>query len=77
MPIIRVFASVERLAKTFTEGGLIKTSSVFRQFTVGFTDPCHEHVDFVDVGEGKEMADEKLKSNEYPPLTHSLTHSLF
>ncbi|KAF8534581.1 hypothetical protein BDD12DRAFT_895628 [Trichophaea hybrida] len=61
-PIIRVFASVERLAKTFTEGGLIKTSSVFRQFTVGFSDPCHEHVDFVDVGEGKEMADEKLKS---------------
>jgi hypothetical protein len=56
---------------------LIKTSSVFRQFTVGFTDPCHEHVDFVDVGEGKEMADEKLKSNEYPPLTHSLTPSLF
>lgn len=61
-PVIRVFASVERLAKTFVDGGLIKTSGIFRQFTVGFSDPCHEHVDFVDVGEGKEMADEKLKS---------------
>ncbi|KAI5819830.1 hypothetical protein BZA77DRAFT_303700 [Pyronema omphalodes] len=61
-PIIRVFASIDRLASTFTEGGLTKNPNVFRQFTIGFSDPCHEHVDFINVGGGKEMADEKLKS---------------
>jgi len=62
MPIIRAFANVEGLSRNLKFAGLIPSGSVFRDFTVGFTDPVREHVDFIDVGEGKELADEKIKS---------------
>jgi len=62
IPIIRVFANVEGLSRNLKFAGLIPSGNVFRDFTVGFTDPVREHVDFIDVGEGKELADEKIKS---------------
>jgi hypothetical protein len=55
----------------------------FREFTVGVSDACQEQIDFIDVGEGKEMADAKLKSLFYEiPLfgiktTAVKTNSLF
>jgi hypothetical protein len=71
MPIIRVFANVEGLSRNLKYGGLIPSGNVFRDFTIGFTDPVREHVDFIDVGEGKELADEKIKSFNFP-LPHHL-----
>lgn len=61
-PVIRIFANVEGLSRAMKTQGLIQTPSGFREFTVGVSDPCRELVDFIDVGEGKEMADTKLKS---------------
>jgi len=46
--------------------------TTFREFAQGFSDPRHEQIDFVDVGEGKEMADWKLKSI-YTPLHPRIT----
>ena len=66
-PIIRVFASIGRLAGVFAAGGLIASPGTFREFTLGFNDPSHEHIDFIDVGEGKEKADWKLNSELRPP----------
>jgi hypothetical protein len=61
-PVIRIYANVEGLSRALKTQGLIQNPSCFREFTVGVSDPRHEQIDFIDVGEGKEMADWKLRS---------------
>ena len=61
-PIIRVFANVEGLSRAMKTQQLTTNATSFREFAQGFSDPRHEQIDFIDVGEGKEMADWKLKS---------------
>jgi hypothetical protein len=55
-----VYANVEGLSRAMKTQGLVQN---FREFTVGVSDACQEQIDFIDVGEGKEMADTKLKSS--------------
>ncbi|KAK1978457.1 hypothetical protein LZ30DRAFT_728836 [Colletotrichum cereale] len=60
--VVRVFANLKGLAKTYTELGTILDPSVLYEFVRGFnmTNPMCE---FVDAGNGKECADEKMKGN--------------
>ncbi|KAI5799890.1 hypothetical protein EDC01DRAFT_523986 [Geopyxis carbonaria] len=61
-PHIRVYANIEGLARALKHANIIGSVNTLREFVVGFSDPCVEHCDFIDVGDGKEMADEKIKS---------------
>ncbi|KAK1624355.1 hypothetical protein BDP81DRAFT_437487 [Colletotrichum phormii] len=59
---VRVYANVKGLAKTYTEAGIIPHPSVLDEFIRGFN-MKNRMCDFVDAGNGKECADEKLKAN--------------
>ncbi|KXH29445.1 CCCH zinc finger DNA binding protein [Colletotrichum salicis] len=59
---VRVYANVKGLAKTYTEAGIIPHPSVLDEFIRGFN-MKNPMCDFVDAGNGKECADEKLKAN--------------
>ncbi|KAF8536753.1 hypothetical protein BDD12DRAFT_849652 [Trichophaea hybrida] len=60
-PIIRVFANVAGLSSIFVRAQWAKDTTVFRAFTIGFSDPFLGHLDFVDIGNGRDKAAEKLK----------------
>lgn len=58
---IKIYASVNKL------GNVMKTcnrTDDFRAFTIGVTRSA-PYVSFIDVGEGKEMADSKIKGKHY------------
>ncbi|KZL77892.1 CCCH zinc finger DNA binding protein, partial [Colletotrichum tofieldiae] len=60
--VVRVFANLKGLAKTYTEIGTIPDPSILYEFARGFN-MAHAMCDFVDAGNGKECADEKMKGN--------------
>ncbi|KZL72545.1 ccch zinc finger dna binding protein [Colletotrichum incanum] len=60
--VVRVFANLKGLAKTYTENGTIPDPSILYEFARGFN-MTHAMCDFVDAGNGKECADEKIKGN--------------
>ncbi|TQN71845.1 hypothetical protein CSHISOI_03716 [Colletotrichum shisoi] len=77
--VARVFANLEGLAMTYTEMGVIHDPDVFYEFVRGFN-MTNAMCDFVDAGNGKECADEKLKGDsgnpsrsEAPPKASTLT----
>ncbi|KAK6495331.1 hypothetical protein TWF481_003355 [Arthrobotrys musiformis] len=54
-----VFANLEGLSKTLVKSNVLKQGDL-QQFFMGFTQRL-EHVNFIDVGYGKEMADSKIR----------------
>ncbi|KAK6335556.1 hypothetical protein TWF696_002327 [Orbilia brochopaga] len=54
-----VFANLEGLSKTLVKANLLNPGDL-QQFFIGFTQRL-EHVNFIDVGYGKEMADSKIR----------------
>ncbi|EWC48405.1 hypothetical protein DRE_02174 [Drechslerella stenobrocha 248] len=54
-----VFANLDGLSKTLVKANLINPGDL-QQFFIGFTQRL-EHVNFIDVGYGKEMADSKIR----------------
>ncbi|WQF80702.1 hypothetical protein CDEST_05716 [Colletotrichum destructivum] len=60
--VVRVFANLKGLAMTYTEMGTIHNPDVLYEFVRGFN-MTNAMCDFVDAGNGKECADEKLKAN--------------
>lgn len=58
--VIRVFANVGGLSRALKRSGAVPDLGTVREFTIGFTQ-AHNHTNFIDVGHGKEGADEKLK----------------
>ncbi|KAJ0166651.1 hypothetical protein CTA2_6440 [Colletotrichum tanaceti] len=60
--VVRVFANLKGLAATYAETGTIRDPGVFCEFVRGFN-MTSAMCDFVDAGNGKECADEKLKAN--------------
>lgn len=57
--ITRIFANVQGLAETCVKAGIIDKTSLFEDFVRGFNG-SRLLFDFVDVGTGKDRADDKL-----------------
>lgn len=57
---IRVYANIQGLAKTYYEAGILSGPATFLEFVRGFN-MANNQCDFVDAGNGKECADEKIK----------------
>ncbi|KIW22014.1 uncharacterized protein PV07_12588 [Cladophialophora immunda] len=60
--VIRVYANLRGLSHAYAEKGILKTTSVFTDFVLGFN-KAHPLCDFIDAGNHKEAADSKLKDN--------------
>lgn len=62
--VIRVYANMKGLAKTYKEAEIIPQLSSFDEFVRGFNmgDPM---CDYVDAGNGKECSDEKIKGTQH------------
>lgn len=58
--IIRIYANLKGLAKTYTEMGLLPDPRVLEEFVRGFN-MRDAMCDFTDAGNGKECTDEKMK----------------
>lgn len=58
--VIRVYANIKGLAKTYKETDILRQPAFFDDFVRGFNmgDPT---CDYVDAGNGKECSDEKIK----------------
>ncbi|KAK6544375.1 hypothetical protein TWF694_001075 [Orbilia ellipsospora] len=54
-----VFANLDGLSKTLVKSNVLKPGDL-QQFFMGFTQRL-EHINFIDVGYGKEMADSKIR----------------
>lgn len=63
--IAKVCANITGLAKAMKRDGSLDNMEDLREFTLGFTQG-KASFDFIDVGHGKERADEKIKGT---PLT--------
>lgn len=57
--ICRVYANVRGLAEVLVRTGAIEHTGVFQDFVQGFT-RAKTMFDFIDVGSGKDRADEKI-----------------
>lgn len=57
--VVRIYANIKGLAETCCKAGIISKASTVEDFTRGFTRSKHLF-DFVDVGHGKDRADDKL-----------------
>lgn len=58
--IVRIFMSLDNLSRVYRGIGVISDTNTMRQFMVGFVQ-THGLFDVIDVGEGQERADHKLK----------------
>ena len=68
--LIRVYANLQGLSKTYNDARIIPNSKVFLDFVQTFN-KTHELVEIVDAGNDKEAADSKIKGS---PCLH--THLL-
>ncbi|KAI9847009.1 MAG: hypothetical protein M1837_003365 [Sclerophora amabilis] len=57
--VVRVYANVKGLAETCYKAGIVDKPSMVEEFARGFTRSRHLF-DFIDVGSGKDRADDKL-----------------
>lgn len=71
--LARVYANVKGLADACVRADVLDDPSLLEDFARGFTGN-KQLFDFVDVGSGKDRADEKL-SGEYPPKSRFHTSS--
>ena len=62
--LVRIYANMRGLSKTYAEKGILPNSIAFSDFVLGFN-RAHPLCDFVDAGNSKEAADTKLKGIQY------------
>ena len=74
--VIRVYANLRGLSKTYVDKGILPNTATFSEFVLGFN-KAHPLCDFIDAGDHKEAADTKLKGALYKPslLTVADFHS--
>ncbi|KAJ9606162.1 hypothetical protein H2200_009123 [Cladophialophora chaetospira] len=60
--IIRIYANLRGLTRTYIEKGILPNTTLFTEFVLGFN-KAHPLCDFIDAGNHKEAADQKLKEN--------------
>ena len=58
--VIRVYANLRGLSKTYADKGILPNIAAFSEFVLGFN-KAHPLCDFIDAGNHKEAADTKLK----------------
>ncbi|KAF4125928.1 CCCH zinc finger DNA binding protein [Geosmithia morbida] len=58
----RVYANISGLAETYVKLGILSNAKAFSDFVRGFN-MGHNMCDYIDAGNGKECADEKVKAN--------------
>lgn len=58
--MIRVYANLRGLSKTYADKGILANTNAFSEFILGFN-KAHPLCDFIDAGNHKEAADTKLK----------------
>jgi hypothetical protein len=58
--VIRVYANLRGLSKTYADKGILPNTAAFFEFVLGFN-KAHPLCDFIDAGNHKEAADTKLK----------------
>lgn len=68
--VTRIYANSKGLGEVCFKAGLIEKPSIFDDFTRGFTG-SKQLFDYIDVGSGKDRADDKLTGTPYLPLTSS------
>ena len=61
----RIYANVKGLGDVFYKAGIIERPSIFEDFTRGFNG-SKLLFDFVDVGMGKDRADDKITGKDLP-----------
>jgi hypothetical protein len=71
--MVKAYANMSGLAQTCVRDRRLSSVGDMAQFWIGFT-RRYALVDFVDVGTGKEEADNKLKGN--PLYLHPLSHGI-
>lgn len=75
--VIRVYANLRGLSKTYVDLGILPHINSFAEFVVGFN-KAHPLFDFVDAGNHKEAADTKLKGEPtYFHTSHDTTDYWF
>ena len=60
--VIRVYANLRGLSKTYADKGILPNTAAFSEFVLGFN-KAHPLFDFIDAGNHKEAADTKLKGS--------------
>lgn len=65
--IAKVYANLGGLAKAMRRNGCLEAEETLKEFTIGFTQG-KATFDFVDVGHGKERADNKIKGMSTGPI---------
>lgn len=68
--VARIYANVKGLAETCRRAGIIDRPSLMDDFARGFTQ-SKALFDFVDVGSGKERADNKLSGKLQPAVSRT------
>ncbi|RPB11540.1 hypothetical protein P167DRAFT_553971 [Morchella conica CCBAS932] len=58
---VKVFANLYKLATVLYVADRVEGPKQFKDFTLGFTQ-CKEHFYFIDVGDGKEMVDSRVRA---------------
>ena len=61
--VIRVYANLRGLSKTYVDKGILPNTAAFHEFVLGFN-KAHPLCDFIDAGNHKEAADTKLKGSQ-------------
>jgi hypothetical protein len=61
--VARLYANVEGLSETCYKAGIVPSPQLMKDFVKGFTQG-RTLFDFVDVGSGKDRADEKIIGNK-------------
>lgn len=64
---VRIFANLHKLATVLQAADRIKEIKQFKDFALGFTQ-SREHLYFIDVGDGKEMVDSRVRGRDLVPL---------
>lgn len=67
--VVRVYLNLKGLADVCVRAGIVQTTTVFEDFTRGFT-RGNTLFDFVDVGSGKDRADVKLNGRPSPTVAN-------
>lgn len=71
--VIRVYANIRGLCKTYAIKGVLPNAAAFSDFVLGFN-KAHPLCDFVDAGNQKEAADTKIKGMYLPGVCVGASH---
>lgn len=73
---VRIFANLHKLATVLQAADRIKDVKQFKEFALGFTQ-SREHLYFIDVGDGKEMVDSRVRGRDIIPFLPPTAMSFF